>query len=348
MPRLRFRLKEMAQSETSQENKPSLGKVRISAIPQSSGSCPLHNWAYLLLGLTGVLYAIYIADKEAFTTVSSSLYLGGVSTVFRFIDNYSPFNEFLETDEELIEKLKKTNEVVKDDEPQSKRERVLTKSELSKYDGSEGSPGLYLAMMGVVYDVSKGKEYYGPGGGYSFFAGKDASRAFVSGQFDEEGLVEDVSGLTSGDYLGLEEWGSFYEKDYVRVGLLEGAFYDKQGEVTQHWIDLQGWMEEARVQRDKEDVEKQMFPPCNVEWTQADGSRYWCTAKSGGVSRSWVGVPRQLYYPARQPRCACVRNRGPPSTDPGAASDRGDLDSPHVKEYEGCGPKEWECRVKED
>jgi len=341
----------MVQPEESSSIKQSLGKVRISTIPPPSGTCPAHNWVYLVLGLIGVLYAIYLADKESFTQVSSSLYLGGLGTAFKFIDNYSPFNEFLETDEELIEKLKKKNNVVKSDDEKSgssSRERVLTKTELALYDGSDGSPGLYLAMMGVVYDVSKGKEYYGPGGGYSFFAGKDSTRAFVSGQFDEEGLVEDVSGLSSGDYLGLEEWGSFYEKDYVRVGLLEGAFYNSAGEVTQHWKDLQGWMEEARVERDKQDVEKQMFPPCNVEWTQADGSRYWCTARSGGVTRSWVGVPRQLYYPARQPRCACVRDRGPPSTDPGARSDTGDLLSPHVKEYEGCGPKEWECRVKED
>ena len=40
------------------------------------------------------------------------------------------------------------------------------------------------------------------------------------------------------------------------------------------------------------DVEKQMFPPCNVEWSQAEGSRLWCTKKSGGITRDWVGVPR--------------------------------------------------------
>ena len=341
----------MAQASPVQPpSKSSLGKVRINTSPPPSGTCPAHNWVYLVLGLTGVMYAIYLGDRETFTKVSTSLYLGGVSTTFKFIDDYSPFNEFLETDEELIEKLKKKNKesIRAEEEPSPKRQNVLTKAQLAQYDGRDGSPGLYLAMMGVIYDVSKGKEYYGPGGGYSFFAGKDASRAFVSGQFDDEGLVEDVSGLSSGDYLGLEEWASFYEKDYVRVGVVEGAFYDKAGEVTQHWKDVQVWMEIAREERDKQDVEKQMFPPCNVEWTQADGSRYWCTAKSGGVSRDWVGVPRQLYYPARQPRCACVRDRGPPSTDPGARTDTGDLESPHVKKYEGCGAKEWECRVKED
>ena len=51
-------------------------------------------------------------------------------------------------------------------------------------------------------------------------------------------------------------------------------------------------MEQAHKDKDKNDVEKQMFPPCNVEWSQAEGSRLWCTKKSGGITRDWVGVPR--------------------------------------------------------
>jgi len=39
-----------------------------------------------------------------------------------------------------------------------------------------------------VFDVTKGRKHYGPGGGYSFFSGRDGSRAFVSGDFTEEGV----------------------------------------------------------------------------------------------------------------------------------------------------------------
>merc|ERR1719369_88066 len=221
-------------------------------------------------------------------------------------------------------------------------EIILNPAELAKYDGSKGSPGLYLAIMGIVYDVSKGEEHYGPGGGYSFFAGKDASRAFVTGQFDEDGLVDNLIGLSSGDYLGLEELASFYRKDYVRVGVLAGTFYDTNGEVTQHWKDLQSWIETAKREREMKNVEKQRFPPCNVEWTKKEGSRFWCTNKSGGVARDWVGVPRQLYYHGKKTRCACVKDSGP-NTDFGGVSKsaRGDLDSPHVKEYKGCDSKAW-------
>ena len=282
-----------------------------------------------------------MADKDRFTSLTTSISLGFISDVFLFIDKYSPFNEMFETDEELLEKLRVQRVP---SEPESPRLRVFSVGELAKYDGSPGSPGLHLALLGEVYDVSQGSQYYGPGGGYSFFAARDASRAFVTGNFEEEGLVDDVSGLTSSDYMGLAEWSLFYQTDYRRVGVLAGRFYDQAGEVTQDWRELQDWTAAAQKDRDQNDVEKKMFPPCNVEWSQAEGSRYWCTTKSGGVTRDWVGVPRQLFYPGRQPRCACVRRRGPPSTDPGASSDRGDTDSPHVKMYPGCRPESYECR----
>ena len=52
----------------------------------------------------------------------------------------------------------------------------------------------------------------------SSFSGRDASRAFVTGQFDEEGLTDDIEGLSTQDYLGLDEWLNFYKSDYKFVG----------------------------------------------------------------------------------------------------------------------------------
>ena len=53
----------------------------------------------------------------------------------------------------------------------SPADQIFTKAELAKYDGTEGSPGMYLAILGRIYDVGSGSQYYGPGGGYSFFTG---------------------------------------------------------------------------------------------------------------------------------------------------------------------------------
>lgn len=60
--------------------------------------------------------------------------------------------EALETDDELIAKLKKQKTAAADKDVI----KVFTETELSRYDGSPGSPGLYIALLGVVYDVEKG------------------------------------------------------------------------------------------------------------------------------------------------------------------------------------------------
>lgn len=49
--------------------------------------------------------------------------------------------------------------------------RLLSRRELSSYDGEEGSKGLYLAILGQVFDVHKGYKHYGRGGAYHFMAG---------------------------------------------------------------------------------------------------------------------------------------------------------------------------------
>ncbi|XP_042239800.1 LOW QUALITY PROTEIN: neuferricin-like [Homarus americanus] len=113
------------------------------------------------------------------------------------------------------------------------------------------SGGPYLALLGRVYNVKEGKQHYGPGGGYEFLVSSDGSRAFVSGDFTRAGLNDDVSGLTSADYIGLVDWVKFYDKDYKYVAM-----------------DF-----ESYSHRDSEDKKKKMFPPCNSEWSADSGSR---------------------------------------------------------------------------
>lgn len=63
--------------------------------------------------------------------------------------------------------------------------------------------------------------------------GKDATRAFVTGDFSPEGLVDDVTGLSEQDLLSILDWIKFYEKDYKLVGVLQGTYYDSQGKLTE-------------------------------------------------------------------------------------------------------------------
>lgn len=65
--------------------------------------------------------------------------------------------------------------------------------ELLAYNGRDPSKPVYVALNGTIYDVSAGRHVYGPGGSYSFFAGRDATRAFITGCFQED-LTPDIRG----------------------------------------------------------------------------------------------------------------------------------------------------------
>lgn len=75
-------------------------------------------------------------------------------------------------------------------------DRIFSKDELAQYDGKEGSPGLYLAILGLVYDVSSGRRFYEAGAGYGFFAGKsgnlnllvDSSEIYIQHPWMEWGI----------------------------------------------------------------------------------------------------------------------------------------------------------------
>ncbi|KAK6921384.1 Cytochrome b5-like heme/steroid binding domain [Dillenia turbinata] len=63
---------------------------------------------------------------------------------------------------------------------------LFTVEQLSLYNGTDDTLPILLAILGSVFDVTKGKSHYGVGGGYNHFSGRDASRAFVSGNFTGE------------------------------------------------------------------------------------------------------------------------------------------------------------------
>nr|KAF6455565.1 cytochrome b5 domain containing 2 [Rousettus aegyptiacus] len=178
--------------------------------------------------------------------------------------------------------------------------RLFVPGELARYRGGPGDPGLYLALLGRIYDVSSGRRHYEPGAHYSGFAGR-----------------------------------------------VIGRFYGEDGLPTPELTQVEAMITKGLEANKQELKEKQKFPPCNAEWSSTRGSRFWCSQKSGGVSRDWIGVPRKLYKAgAKEPHCVCVRTTGPPSDqtlDNPAHSNRGDLDHPNLGDYTGCPPLASTC-----
>jgi membrane-associated progesterone receptor component len=82
---------------------------------------------------------------------------------------------------------------------------TFTPPTLKPYNGEKDMP-VYLAVRGKVFDVTPGRNFYGPGGPYENFAGKDASRGLACGSFDEDMLTKDLNGpLDDLKGLGAEE-----------------------------------------------------------------------------------------------------------------------------------------------
>ncbi|ORX89616.1 cytochrome b5 [Basidiobolus meristosporus CBS 931.73] len=93
-----------------------------------------------------------------------------------------------------------------------------TLEELKKYDGSSPDAPIYLAVKGVVFDVTPRREMYGPGSGYHIFTGKDASRALATSSLKAEDCIANIDGITAEEMETLNKWYDFFSKRYNTVG----------------------------------------------------------------------------------------------------------------------------------
>ncbi|XP_014203461.1 neuferricin [Copidosoma floridanum] len=216
-------------------------------------------------------------------------------------------------------------------------EILFTSSALEKYTDLD-SGGLYLSILGQVFDVTKGEKHYGPGQSYHAFTGRDGSAAFITGDFTESGLTDDVSSLTNKQIQSIMTWLEFYRKTYVYKGKLVGRYYDKNGKPTNERSILEERIQIAKKNDLNEDQEKSKFPPCNVEWNPDSGTRVWCTKNSGGIARNWIGVPRLFYTEpgSKKHRCACVNTNSKDFQE----------NKNMFKTYSGCADNETSCIFK--
>ncbi|CAK9160966.1 unnamed protein product [Ilex paraguariensis] len=97
----------------------------------------------------------------------------------------------------------------------------ITEEELKVYDGSDPKKPLLMAIKGQIYDVSQSRMFYGPGGPYALFAGKDASRALAKMSFEDKDLTGDISGLGVFELEALQDWEYKFMGKYVKVGTVK-------------------------------------------------------------------------------------------------------------------------------
>ncbi|KAG5077847.1 hypothetical protein JHK82_056542 [Glycine max] len=97
----------------------------------------------------------------------------------------------------------------------------ITAEELKAYDGTDPEKPLLMAIKAQIYDVSQSRMFYGPGGPYALFAGKDASRALAKMSFEEKDLTGDISGLGPFELDALQDWEYKFMSKYVKVGTVK-------------------------------------------------------------------------------------------------------------------------------
>ncbi|KAJ2908038.1 Dihydrodipicolinate synthase [Coemansia aciculifera] len=107
---------------------------------------------------------------------------------------------------------------------QLRQKGMWTKREIAQYTGHNNGP-ILIAVKGKVYDVSLGRGFYGPGGAYSVFAGRDASRLLAQQSFDDgitevelDAPIDALDDLSDEDKESLDSYVGLFSVKYQCIG----------------------------------------------------------------------------------------------------------------------------------
>lgn len=96
-----------------------------------------------------------------------------------------------------------------------------TLAEVAQHDGTAAESGpILLAADGEVFNVGVGRNFYGPGGEYALFAGRDATRLLAKMRTELETDDEAIKPLSIAERLTLAGWMFTLRGKYELVGRL--------------------------------------------------------------------------------------------------------------------------------
>jgi membrane-associated progesterone receptor component len=100
--------------------------------------------------------------------------------------------------------------------------RAFSADEVARHDGSDPSLPLMLTIGGTVYDITPGRNFYGPDGVYPF-AGREVARAFALLSTELRECRDDLEGLSYLELENLREWTAKFDYKYRVLGYVEGT-----------------------------------------------------------------------------------------------------------------------------
>jgi membrane-associated progesterone receptor component len=108
-----------------------------------------------------------------------------------------------------------------EDEKRKNIKPFFTLNQLLEYDGKQRQE-IYVAICGRVYDVSSAPEFYGAGGSYETFAGRDISRAAAKFSTELQYLEDPhTEHLSMGEKESLNDYLWRFDSKYEIVGTTE-------------------------------------------------------------------------------------------------------------------------------
>lgn len=166
----------------------------------------------------------------------------------------------------IVKSRTRAEEPVQEVKKLPKLRRDFAIEELTKYDGKGPDGRILVAVNGSVYDVTRGAKFYGPGGPYEAFGGRDASRALARFAVDAAtDKYDDLSDLNTTEMNSIKEWEEQFKERYDYVGKLL-----KPGEAPTNYSDEEEEGSQQETEAKSDDAEKKVDRSEAAEKSKSD------------------------------------------------------------------------------